>query len=185
MLGIPNAITLLRLALVPLMGYLLFVGEYGYALGVFFTAAVTDFADGFVARRFDQASALGAALDPVADKLSMFVATVLLYWNGLLPLWLTIAIVVRDVVIVAGALAYRATFGRVEMAPTWLSKVNTFVEFAVLLAVMAGAAAWIDGDGWLPAAFVLAFVLVVSSGLQYVWIWGRKAASRSGPRARP
>ena len=183
MLSIPNLITLVRLALVPVMGYFLLGGEYGLALIVFFTAAVTDLVDGFIARHFELASALGATLDPIANKLNMFVATVLLAWQGLLPMWLAIAIVLRDVVIVAGALAYRFTLGNVEITPTMLSKVNTFIEFGVLLAVMASAARWIETDRWLPGAFMLVFATVIASGVQYVWIWGWKAV-RDSRRAR-
>lgn len=183
MLSLPNLITVVRLALVPVTGYFLLVDEYGLALIVFFTAAVTDLIDGFIARRFELASALGATLDPIADKLNMFVATVLLAWQGLLPMWLATAIVLRDVVIVAGALAYRFTLGHVEITPTLLSKVNTFIEFGVLLAVMAGAARWIDTDRWLAAAFMLVFATVIASGVQYVWIWGWKAV-RETRRAR-
>ena len=175
MLSIPNLLTLVRLALVPVTGYFLLGGQYGLALGVFLAAAVTDFLDGFIARHYKLTSTLGAALDPIADKLNMFVATVLLAWVGLLPLWLACAIVLRDVVIVVGVLAYRYTLGHIEIAPTMLSKVNTFIEFGVLLAVMAGAARWIATDTWLPAAFMLVFVTVIASGVQYVWIWGRKA----------
>src|SRR5687768_2828247 len=125
MVNVPNLITLVRLALVPVIAYLLWQGAYGIALIVFLGAAVSDFLDGVIARTFDQRSALGAALDPVADKLAMFVATVVLALQGLLPLWLAVAIVVRDIVIVAGVIAYRATVGPVEFAPTMLSKVNT------------------------------------------------------------
>jgi cardiolipin synthase len=165
------------------MGYFLLRGEHGIALMVFFAAAVTDLLDGFIARRFKLASALGATLDPIADKLSMFVATLLLAWEGLLPIWLAIAIVLRDVVIVAGALVYRFALGRVEIAPTLLSKANTFIEFAVLLLVMASAAQWIENDRWLPAAFVLVFATVIASGVQYIWVWGWKAI-RNSRRAR-
>jgi cardiolipin synthase len=183
MLSIPNLLTLVRLALVPVTGYFLLGGEYGLALIVFFSAALTDLVDGFIARHFELASALGATLDPIADKLNMFVATVLLAWQGLLPIWLAIAVVLRDVVIVAGALAYRFTLGHIEITPTMLSKVNTFIEFGVLLAVMAGAARWIETDRWLPAAFMLVFATVIASGVQYVWIWGWKAV-RDSRRAR-
>ena len=183
MLSIPNLITLVRLALVPVMGYFVFDGAYGLALIVFFIAAVSDLVDGFIARHFELASALGATLDPIVDKLNMFVATVLLAWQGLLPIWLAIAIVLRDVVIVAGALAYRFTLGHVEITPTMLSKANTFIEFGVLLAVMSGAARWIETDRWLPAAFMLVFATVIASGVQYVWIWGWKAV-RDSRRAR-
>lgn len=176
MLNVPNVITLVRLALVPVTAWLLWQGAYGAALVVFLSAAVSDFVDGVIARTFNQSSVLGATLDPIADKLNMFVATVLLAWQGLLPLWLAVAIILRDVVIVSGAIAYRAALGHVEMTPTRLSKVNTFVEFGVLLAVMAHAAAWIDVSAWLPAVFVLVCVTVLASGAQYVWVWGWKAA---------
>jgi len=77
---------------------------------------------------------------------------------------------------VAGALTYRAAIGPLEVTPTRLSKINTFLEFAVLLLVMAGAAQWIDVDAWMPAAFLVVFATVIASGAQYVWLWGRKAA---------
>ena len=129
-----------------------------------------------IARRFNLASTLGATLDPIADKLNMFVATVMLALQGLIPLWLAIAIVLRDIVIVVGALAYRFTLGHIEITPTMLSKVNTVIEFTVLLVVMATAAGWIETERWLPAVFVVVLATVVASGAQYVWVWGRKAA---------
>lgn len=175
MFTIPNLFTLVRLLLVPTLGYLLTQAEYRAALIVFLIAALTDFVDGFIARRFHSTSNLGATLDPIADKLSMLVATVLLCWQGLIPIWLGIGVVSRDVVIAVGALVYRYRFGRIEIAPTMLSKVNTALEFAVLSAAMAGAAQWISPDQWLTPAFALVFATVISSGLQYVWVWSRKA----------
>ena len=166
----------------PVVAYLLAVGEHGFALLVFLLAALTDLLDGLIARRFKLASKLGAALDPIADKLNMFVATVLLAWQGLLPLWLAIAIVLRDVVIVTGVLAYRLTIGPLKIAPTTLSKANTLTEFTVLLIVMANAARWIDIDRWLPAAFVFVLATVLASGVHYVWVWGRKALRDSRRR---
>jgi cardiolipin synthase len=179
MLNVPNAITVARLVLVPVMGYFLAAGAYGVALIVFMVAAFTDLIDGYIARAFKLVSTLGATLDPIADKLNMFVATVLLAWQGLIPIWLAAAIVARDVVIVGGVLAYRLAVGRVEMAPTMLSKVNTFIEFTVLLLVMASAAEWLDIGAWLPAVFLLVFATVLASGAQYVWVWGRKAVLAS------
>lgn len=76
-------------------------------------------------------------------------------------------------------LAYRLAVGRVEMAPTMLSKVNTFIEFTVLLLVMASAAEWFDIGAWLPAVFLLVFATILASGAQYVWVWGRKAVLAS------
>jgi cardiolipin synthase len=175
MLNVPNVITLVRLVLVPVMGYYLAVEAYEIALPIFLVAALSDFADGYIARRFKIVSKLGATLDPIADKLNMLVATVLLALQMLLPIWLAIAIVTRDVVIVVGALAYRLVRGPVKIAPTWLSKVNTFIEFTVLLLVMAAGAGWIETDGWMPTVFLVVFTTVVASGVQYVWLWGRKA----------
>ena len=180
---IPNLITLVRLALVPVMGYFLLAGQYGIAVMVFLAAAISDLLDGFIARRFHATSKLGATLDPVADKLNMFAATVLLALVSLLPLWLAVAIVARDVIIVAGALAYRALVGRIEMTPTFLSKLNTALEFGVLLLVMAKGAEWIDTGAWLPVVFTIVFATVLASGLQYVWVWGRKAVQERRVRS--
>src|SRR5437870_10573200 len=98
------------------MAYYLVLQAYAMALLIFLVAALSDLADGYIARRFKLTSALGAALDPIADKLNMLVATVLLAWQELIPIWLAVAIVARDIVIVAGALAYRVAIGRVEIA---------------------------------------------------------------------
>lgn len=182
MINIPNAITLTRLALVPVTAWLLWEGRYGPALVVFLIAAVSDFLDGAIARTFDLSSDFGAAMDPVADKLNMFVATVVLAWQGLLPLWLAVAIVLRDLIIVGGAVAYRIRAGHIEIVPTLLSKVNTVIEFSVLLLVMAAAAHWLDAGPWLNIVFILVFATVLTSGAQYVWVWGRKAVHRNEAR---
>lgn len=175
---VPNLLTLMRLALVPAMAWWLAAGMFPAALALFLVSAATDLADGYIARRFGITSRLGAMLDPVADKLSMFAATVLLAWHGLLPLWLAIAIVARDVVIMAGAFAYRVVRGRLKIRPTWLSKVNTALEFAVLLLIMAFGAGWITGGTWLQAVFATVGVTVIASGAQYVWLGSRAAFGR-------
>lgn len=182
MLNIPNILTLVRLGLVPVVGYYLAVAAYEIALPIFLVAALTDLADGYIARRFKLTSRLRATLDPIADKLSMLVATVLLTVQALMPLWLGIAIIARDIVIVVGALAYRAALSHVKIAPTWLSKINTFLEFTVLLLVMAAAAGWIDTEVWRQPLFLIVFVTVVASGGQYVWLWGRKAVAERQSR---
>ena len=179
MLNVPNLITFARLALVPVTAYLLLEGNYGFALWVFLTAAVSDFLDGFIARRFNQSTDLGALLDPIADKLIMIVAAVVLASHDLLPLWLAAAMVLRDLIIIAGAVAYRFTVGHVRIAPTMLSKVNTFLEFTILLLVMAHAADWFDLAAVLPPLFLVMFATVLASGIQYMWVWGWKAARES------
>ena len=175
MRNLPNLITLVRLGLVPVMAYFAIREEYAIALPIFLVAAVSDFVDGYIALEFKVVSRLGAALDPVADKLNMFVATVLLAWQSHLPIWLAAAIIGRDIIIVAGVLAYRLIIGPVDMKPTRLSKINTFIEFGVLLVVMAMAAGLVDIRAWTPALFVITFVTVVASGAQYVFLGTRMA----------
>lgn len=179
--NIPNVITVIRVLLIPVIAYLLVEGRYAPALAVFMAAAFSDFADGAIARHYRMVSEFGARLDPIADKLTMLTATVLLAWQSWLPLWLAAAMVLRDVVIAGGAIAYRLVVGHLEMQPTWLSKINTALEFAVLAGVLAQAADLVDARGWLPWLFVVVFVTVVLSGAQYVWAWSRKAiAARRG-----
>ena len=177
MLNVPNFITIVRLALVPLLAWLLLEQRYTAAVIVFGAAALSDGIDGYIARRYALTSTVGATLDPIADKLSMFTATVLLAWQDALPLWLAAAIVLRDVVIVAGVIAYRVLIGALEMTPTKLSKINTTLEFAALLFAMAAAAGWLRAGMWLYVLFVVVGATVVLSGAQYVWVWGRKAAA--------
>ena len=175
MRNLPNLITLLRLGLIPVMAWYVASGAYAIAAPIFLLAALSDLADGYIARRFKLVSKLGALLDPVADKLNMLVATLMLAWQDLIPIWLAIAIVGRDIVIVLGALAYRLVRGQLKIAPTPLSKLNTVIEFTVLLLVMATAANWIETGPWMQALFVLVLVTVVASGTQYVWQWSRMA----------
>jgi cardiolipin synthase len=138
--------------------------------------------DGQIARRFNARSRFGAIADPIADKLTMLTVTLLLAWQGLLPVWLATAMVLRDVVIVGGAVAYHRLFGHVEMAPTWLSKLNTVLEFVMLAAVIADAAALVDDRAMLPLLFAAVLLSVVTSGVQYVWIWGRRALTLTRAR---
>jgi cardiolipin synthase len=178
--AVPNLITIVRLGLVPVIAWLLVERRYVLALGVFLIAAFSDLADGAIARHYRIVSELGARLDPIADKLTMLAATVLLALQGWIPVWLAIVIVLRDVVIAGGAIAYRFAVGHVEMAPTPLSKINTALEFAVLAGALAHAAELLDAAAWLPPLFAIVFATVVLSGAQYVWVWGAKAAAQRG-----
>jgi cardiolipin synthase len=179
MLTVPNVITLARLALLPLIVYSILVGRYDTAFYIFVAAAVGDLLDGLIARLFDQVSALGAVLDPVADKLTMIAVAIALASEGLLPLWLVMAILVRDIVILGGAIAYQFLIGPLEMAPTRLSKANTAVEFAVVALVMAQAANILGiPPALLQALFWAVLATVVASGVQYVWVWSGKARER-------
>ncbi len=175
MFTLPNTITVARILLIPLVAFLLLDHDYRLAFAVFAAAAVGDWLDGFLARRLNQISQLGAVLDPVADKMTMMIVAILMAAQGLLPIWLAVVIVLRDAVIVAGAVAYRFVVGYIEMAPTRLSKANTFLEFGVLALAMAQAGRLIAAEAWMMPLFILLFASVLISGAHYVRVWRRKA----------
>jgi cardiolipin synthase (CMP-forming) len=179
---VPNALTLLRFLLIPVLVILLAQRRYDAAFAVFFVSALSDFADGVIARRWNARTRFGAIADPLADKLTMLTVTLTLAVQGLLPLWLVAAIVVRDVVIVGGALAYHYTVARYDVAPTLLSKLNTVIEFVTLALVLGTAADIVRAGNAMPMLFVLLLVTIVASGLQYVWVWGRRAINHRAGR---
>jgi Phosphatidylglycerophosphate synthase len=174
-MNLANALTLMRALLAPLLAYLLLEEAFAPAVGVLLLAGVSDALDGHVARRFNQTSRLGAFLDPFADKLLIFATVLPLACVGRLPGWLVLLILARDAVIVAGSLAYRMLTGKLEMAPTQLSKLNTFLQVGLVLWVVGNAAGWLGGEDLLPAAFLAVAAATAGSGIQYVWLWAVKA----------
>ena len=100
---IPNLITVMRIVLVVPVSWSLLRQEFGLALALFFVAGVSDGLDGFLAKHYGWSSRLGALLDPLADKALLVACYASLAWIGLLPVWLLVLVVARDVVIVAGA----------------------------------------------------------------------------------
>jgi cardiolipin synthase len=186
-LNLPNVVTLLRIAAVPVVGWLILQQRWEAACWLFLAAAVSDGIDGLLARWLDQLTQLGAALDTVADKALGVVTLVMLTQAGAIPLWVTLAILLRDSVIVLGALSYRGLAGHLEIHPTWLGKAHMFAEFSLLALVLGGLAGLLALDDWRLPLFVAVFAIATASGAQYVWIWGAKArrervAARLGPR---
>jgi cardiolipin synthase len=175
-LNIPNTITILRLLLVPVLALLLLRGSFGAAIWVLLGAGISDALDGFIARRFNQLTYLGSVLDPLADKCLITVTVLTLSWVGLLPWWLTAVIVLRDLVIVGGAVAYYIRAGGIEMSPTIPSKVNTLVQTCLIFLVLVIATGMVQAAGWLPALFGLALFTTLFSGVHYIVLWGRRGA---------
>lgn len=179
---LPNLITILRILSVAPLVWALLDGRFGLGLAIFLFASASDGLDGFLARRFRWQSQLGAILDPVADKTLLVSVYVALGLNGFIPWWLVAAVVARDIVIVIGAVGYRFVIGRFAMAPTFLSKLNTVLQF--LLALVAVLA---RGLGWLPAwsADIFIYAVLAStvlSGVHYVGIWSRRTWREKHPR---
>jgi len=180
---IPNLISATRILLVAPIAVALARHQPVTVIALFGVAAFSDAADGYLAKRFDWRTELGAILDPVADKLLLATAFIMLAYLQLVPLWLMAAAVARDVVIVAGALLFRYCIGPLEVRSSIVSKFNTLCQAAFILAVVAREA------GPVPPAWVvlwlgsLVFVTVVISGIDYILIYGRRALNRSKPRA--
>lgn len=172
---LPNAISLLRIALVIPIVMLIVDGQYKPALILCFVAGFSDGVDGFLAKRFDWHTRLGALLDPIADKLLVAGTFVVLVYTGDIPLWLGVLVIVRDVVIVGGATMYNFLIRPVEGEPTRISKLNTALQLLFVAFVLGHAAfGWPDRISItvLGAAIV---VTVVVSGIDYVWSWARRA----------
>ncbi len=172
---LPNALTVLRFVLIPVLVALLLGDRFEAAFAVFAVSAASDLADGFIARRWDLRTRFGAIADPLADKLTMLSTAIALAAQSLIPAWLVVAIVARDLLIVGGAIAYHFVVGRYDMAPSWLSKINTAVQFFALSAVLADAAGAIEVEQLLPELFALLLATLVASGAQSAWVWGRRA----------
>lgn len=174
-LTIPNLLTFLRMALIPVFASLLFYGNSHWALLVFVIAGVSDGIDGFVARRFKQESELGTIIDPIADKLLMTVAFIVLSLPGVLepvrflpvPFWVTAAVIGRDVLIITVAGAINIMTGFKGFRPSLLGKLSTFVQVVAVTLVLVAA---VTGYSfYLPTVYFFVVLLAVVSGIHYIF----------------
>ena len=179
MSNLPNIITVLRILLVFPTTFLLWQQHYLEAFVLMLIAGVSDALDGFLARRFNWMSKLGATLDPLADKFLVAAVFVVFTVQGHIPLWVAIIVLVRDFTIVAGAGVYKLLYEEVEISPTLVSKANTAMQIITLCLLMAsllplGIVTEIAAQVVTPCFYLLA-VLGISSGIDYVLTWGSKA----------
>ncbi|PXA67426.1 CDP-diacylglycerol--glycerol-3-phosphate 3-phosphatidyltransferase [Cryobacterium arcticum] len=152
MLTVPNLLSFLRLALVPVFLSLLVTGADAWALLVLAVSSLTDFLDGWIARRFNQITRLGQLLDPAADRLYIFAALIGLAWRELVPWWLVVIVVGRDVFLL-GLGVVLANYGFGPLPVHQLGKVATFCLFYALPMIMLGQAFpelswWSQPVGW-------------------------------------
>ena len=178
-MNLPNIISITRIILVPFILFSLLRGEYATALFLFFLAGLSDALDGFIARRLNLCTRLGAILDPVADKFLVISTVIVLFHQGLLPGWLTLAIICRDLFIMSGAAAWYCRFKRVEIAPSFVGKLNTVLQVTMLFLLLAEASGVRQIASWLPFLFLLVFLATLVSGINYLVVWGLKARRRN------
>jgi cardiolipin synthase len=177
-----NMLTLLRIALLAPFLYWVKVGHFGLAAIIFFIAGLTDFFDGYVARRFNQQSAFGRFLDPAADKLLTTASYIVMALPRAgfvpIPLWLAAAVIGRDIFILLGSLAVYLLTRYRGFKPTLLGKWNTFLEIGLIF--------WFIIFNHfdvlkflLPIMYGLIITSVIASAIEYVWM-GARILRRSG-----
>ena len=166
-MGLANWLTVLRILLIPVVVLLLVYRRPGAALVTFALAALTDLADGYVARRRGP-SRLGAFLDPMADKFLLIASFATLTYLRVVPAWIMIVVVSRDAILMLGALLIHMVGGRIYPRPTIFGKLATFFQvLTVLFGLVARYFAWTQPVALLTVMWLAAGFTVIS-GLQYI-----------------
>ena len=172
---LPNAICIGRVILVAPIVLMLLEGQYLAALALIGVAAFSDAVDGFLARNFDWRTRLGGLLDPAADKLLVFSVFLTLTYLELVPLFLTVLGVSRDIVIIAGAVTYQVLIEPIQGDASPISKLNTAAQFVFVISTLTGAAIqWPTPQVVMFLGAVVVFTSI-TSGLNYVVGWGKRA----------
>ncbi|SDS34221.1 CDP-alcohol phosphatidyltransferase family protein [Bradyrhizobium canariense] len=170
-MSIPNIITLGRILLVPFIVWAIASNQLEIAFAIFLVAGISDAVDGFLAKRFNMASELGALLDPLADKALLVSIYVALGIWGAIPRWIVILVVSRDIMIV-GAVIVSWLFGKpIPMKPLMVSKLNTVAQVAFAALVLASVGFGFNATPYdlILMAFVTVFTLVSVSFYLVEW----------------
>lgn len=175
---IPNLLSFLRMALIPVFASLLYYGKYEWALFTFFFAGVSDGVDGYIARRFNQSSSLGTIIDPIADKLLMTTAFIILGLPHVLPetnkhfpipFWVIASVIGRDVLIVVVAMAIFIVTDFRGFKPSFWGKLSTFVQISAVGIVLIATVIPYYSGYYLPTVYTIVAALAVISGVHYIF----------------
>ena len=172
---IPNLISFARILLTLPIVWLMFEREFSYALMLFAVAGISDGLDGFLAKHFHWQSHLGGLLDPLADKALLMSSFLVLGGLGLIPIWLVILVIFRDLTIMGGALYYNFSVEEVDANPSLISKLNTLLQIMLVLLVVTDAGPYPLPSMLLLALFWATGLTTLVSGGHYVWTWTSKA----------
>ena len=188
-MNIPNILTLLRILLVPLAVWLMISDAFRTAFAVLLVAGATDAIDGYLAKRHGWTTELGAYLDPLADKLLLVSSFVTLGLRALLPAWLVILVVSRDVMIVAAILLSAVIGDTIEMRPLAVSKLNTVAQIGLVLLVVADSGFGMQWAALREIAIYVTALLTALSAAAYLWQWFLRMTGGQPPadgrRGRP
>ena len=168
------------MGLIPVFAIMLVYNREGWALLIFTIAGVSDGIDGFIARRLKEESELGLLMDPIADKLLMTTAFIMLTIPGMLsegrhlpvPFWVTATVIGRDVLIIAVAGVINMTTGFRGFRPSWLGKASTFVQVSAVILILV-AAVFAPLQGFLPTIYTTVAAFAVFSGIHYIFFVAR------------
>lgn len=160
--------------MVPVI-YFLWMERFEIALILFIVAGLSDALDGFLAKKFDWTSQLGSFLDPLADKLLLVSCFLVCVFIELIPLWLFVLILVRDLVVAFGALFYHFMIEEFHGEPPFSSKLNTAFQIIYLVMLLAGQSVINVPIDWVGIALYSVAATTIISGLEYIWVWGFKA----------
>lgn len=172
---IPNAISMMRIILVIPIVYFLLRGQYNVSLILFLVAGLSDALDGFLAKRYQWVSRLGSFLDPLADKLLLLSCFTACVYLELMPLWLLVLVVSRDLFVAIGAFFYHYFIEGFKGEPPFSSKLNTLVQIVYLLMLIASQGLILIPLSWVDFALYAVLATTSVSGLEYVWVWGMRA----------
>jgi cardiolipin synthase len=176
--NLPNTISLARLLVAPVAVVLISERLDTAAFALFVLAGLSDAADGLIAKRFDRVTTLGGFLDPIADKALLLGTYLSLQARDLLPLWLVILVISRDILIVGGALLIHILTERFRPRPSLVSKVNTFMQIALAAAVLAGLALGLDLEQLVAILVWVVAGTTCASGAAYVVSWSSKVVDQ-------
>jgi cardiolipin synthase len=174
--SLPNLITLARLLSVPIIIWLVLTDALTAALVLFALAGLSDAVDGFIAKRFDQESILGAMLDPIADKAMLVSLFVTLGLAHHLPAWIVILVVFRDAMIVGGFLFWTALGQQLRPDPLIISKVNTAAQIGLILVTLGKLAFGLEDYNLGLALTYIVGATTLLSGAAYLVRWARSLA---------
>ena len=176
--SIPNLISIIRIILIAPVLLLIYRESYDFALFLFLLAGLSDALDGYLAKKLDWRTRVGALLDPVADKLLVAGTFIILTWLGLVPFWLAAVVVSRDIIIALGVFIYSFVYEPFHGEATKISKINTFLEILYVLMVLSYEAFFWPSNTVIIITGSAVFVTVFISGLDYIMSWIRRVNSQ-------
>ena len=168
-----NQLTILRMAFIPAFVILVVYNQLGWAFLIFLLAGITDGLDGLIARLLHQKTTLGALLDPIADKLLLTSSFVILSvkdlgLSNILPLWLTITVISRDIFLVTSALIIMLSTGHRNFPPSFYGKASTLIQLVTVTFVL-----FLNYKSyttqWLLLLYILTGAITIISGMHYIY----------------